>query len=217
MNENAHTGLPATLADDAIGTRQALLNAGRQVFAERGYDGASVRAITAEAGANLGAITYHFGTKEAFYDAVIDSTIAPFVSAVLEAVSGAGTPLDRIEAGVRSYFGYLWRHPEIPRLILQSVVAGGMPPAAALRHLQRLLGALVALVVAGQAEGTIREGDAAVMGLGIVSQSLHLVVMRAALRAVGGLELEDEETRLRLVDQLVEFVRAGLSSREGRT
>jgi len=44
------------------GTPEALIAAGRALFTERGYDAASVRAITAAAGVNLGAITYHFGS-----------------------------------------------------------------------------------------------------------------------------------------------------------
>jgi AcrR family transcriptional regulator len=54
------------------GTAAALLEAGRVLFAERGYEGASVRAITAHACANLGAITYHFGSKRDLYDRVVE-------------------------------------------------------------------------------------------------------------------------------------------------
>ncbi len=58
-------------------TRDRILTVARALFAQHGYRGASVRAITKEAGANLGAVTYHFGTKDALYDAVIDSLVRP--------------------------------------------------------------------------------------------------------------------------------------------
>jgi AcrR family transcriptional regulator len=52
-------------------TAETLVETARAVFARYGYDGASVRAITAEAGANLAAITYHFGSKRELYDRVV--------------------------------------------------------------------------------------------------------------------------------------------------
>ncbi|MGH7502154.1 MAG: TetR/AcrR family transcriptional regulator [Longimicrobiales bacterium] len=201
---------------NAASTRGALIRAGTRLFAERGFDGASVRAITREAGANLGAITYHFGTKEAFYDAVIEGVVAPFTKRVIAAAETGGSPLSRIEAVVRAYFGHLSEHPEIPRLLLQQVVASGLPPGVALVRLRAVLEAIAAIVEAGQAEGTIREGDARLLGLGVVSQSLHLAVMRRALKELAGIDFSDGEARERLVDHLVQFVRGGLSAGAGK-
>src|SRR6266568_5066457 len=45
-------------------TRTVLLDAAERLFAENGVEGTSVRDITKAAGVNLGAINYHFGTKE---------------------------------------------------------------------------------------------------------------------------------------------------------
>src|SRR6187402_2480935 len=47
-----------------IATRETLLNAAEQLFSEQGIEGTSVRDITRAAGANLGAINYHFGSKD---------------------------------------------------------------------------------------------------------------------------------------------------------
>jgi AcrR family transcriptional regulator len=45
-------------------TKAALLEAAKRLILERGYAGASVRELTAAAGANLGAVNYHFGSRE---------------------------------------------------------------------------------------------------------------------------------------------------------
>lgn len=45
-------------------TARLIIDVAEELFAIHGYNGASVRDITAGAGANLGAVTYHFGTKE---------------------------------------------------------------------------------------------------------------------------------------------------------
>jgi len=58
-------------------TKQRLLDAAETLFAQRGCHATSVRAITREAGANLAAVGYHFGSKEKLIQAVIDRRLAP--------------------------------------------------------------------------------------------------------------------------------------------
>ena len=54
-------------------TRQRLLDAAEQIFAEKGYEGATVREIVTRAGANIAAINYHFGDKERLYIEAVKS------------------------------------------------------------------------------------------------------------------------------------------------
>ncbi len=51
-------------------TKERILDAAEGLFAERGYDGSSLRAITARAGVNLAAVNYHFNSKEALIGAL---------------------------------------------------------------------------------------------------------------------------------------------------
>jgi AcrR family transcriptional regulator len=53
-------------------TRAALIESAGEVFAEVGFEAASIRSICARAGANIAAVHYHFGTKAALYEAVCD-------------------------------------------------------------------------------------------------------------------------------------------------
>lgn len=53
------------------GSRERLLDAAEQLFAEKGYDAASTREITASAGDTLGTFSYHFKSKEALLANVI--------------------------------------------------------------------------------------------------------------------------------------------------
>ena len=55
-------------------TRQRLLEAAGEVFAERGFRMATVRDICQRAKANLAAVNYHFGDKERLYAAVLQYT-----------------------------------------------------------------------------------------------------------------------------------------------
>lgn len=197
-------------------TREALIEAGRKLFSDKGFDGASVREITAAAGANLGAVTYHFGSKDSLYEAVVASTISPLVDRVLAAANGPGNPLDRVEAIVRAYFAHLCDHPELPRLFMRSLLSSGMPPAPAQEYLRRVLTALVGLVREGQAGGSVRPGPPPLMALGMLSHALHLTIMRPALARLAGFDLDDPGQRALAVEHVVRSVRGGLAaSQEG--
>ena len=53
-------------------TRERLLNAAEQLFAEQGISGTALRALTKAAKVTLAAVHYHFGNKEGLLDAVVE-------------------------------------------------------------------------------------------------------------------------------------------------
>ena len=56
-------------------TKDKIIKAASRVFAESGFQGASVRRIVARADVNQAAINYHFGSKEALYRAVLQKAL----------------------------------------------------------------------------------------------------------------------------------------------
>src|SRR5882757_10006546 len=62
-------------------TRTQILDAAERLFAERGYRGTSIRAITDLAGANLAAVGYHFGSKAELLAAVARRVVEPITAA----------------------------------------------------------------------------------------------------------------------------------------
>jgi AcrR family transcriptional regulator len=90
-------------------TRTQILDAAERLFAERGFNGTSVRAITTLAGANLAAVGYHFGSKAELLTAVVRRVIEP-----INAAQSAG--LDRLLA----------RNPDPPVADLIEAFAGPM-------------------------------------------------------------------------------------------
>jgi AcrR family transcriptional regulator len=96
-------------------TKDAILAAAEQLYADKGFTGTSVRAITQAAGVNTAAIHYHFGSKEALIEEMIARRAAPVNRARLAA-------LDAIEA----------RHPDGP-LPLEDLIEAFLGPALRLR------------------------------------------------------------------------------------
>jgi AcrR family transcriptional regulator len=58
-------------------TRSALLDAARAEFAERGFDGATVRVIAERAGVDAAMVNHWFGGKEALFAAALDFPVDP--------------------------------------------------------------------------------------------------------------------------------------------
>lgn len=61
----------------AVDTKDRILDVAERIFADKGFAETSLRSITAEAGVNLAAVNYHFGSKEALLNAVFERRINP--------------------------------------------------------------------------------------------------------------------------------------------
>ena len=207
MNQSLSQTAPAA---PSPATARALIDSGRRLFAGRGFDGASVREITRGAGANLGAVTYHFGSKRGLYEAVLERVLSPLAEHVRETSSEGGAPLDRLERVVRAFFEHLAGNPDMPQLMLQEIAAGRDPPAPVRELLGTVSSTLRGLVLEGQRAGTIRPGDPLLLGLSCVSQPIHLTLVRRMVQRVLGVEMESPEAQGRVVEHAVAFVRAGL-------
>ena len=76
-------------------TKQRILDAAEQLFADAGFEPSSLRAVTKLAGVNLAAIHYHFGGKAALLQAVIERRVGTINAErlrMLDAAQAAGTP-----------------------------------------------------------------------------------------------------------------------------
>jgi AcrR family transcriptional regulator len=91
--------LPATSAGS---TKERILGAAELLFAQRGFDGASLRQLTAAAGVNLAAVNYHFGSKEKLVEQVfrrrLDSLNARRLEALAKLAGREETSLEQLLA-----------------------------------------------------------------------------------------------------------------------
>jgi len=166
--------------------------------------------VTTEAGANLGAVTYHFGSKRALYGAVLEQGLRPLAVRVVEASRSEGPALERMLRVVEAYFAHFDEHPDLPHLLLQEVAAGKKPPAVVLDIVRGLKEAIAGLQVEGTRDGSVRPGDPLLTALSVVSQPVYLALVAPLLRSVGPLDLGDPAIRRRALEHTVAFVRAGL-------
>ncbi len=71
-------------------TRDKLLLVGAEVFAERGFQAATVREICARTGANVAAVNYHFGDKLGLYTEVLRAAVSAADPGVIRAAADRG-------------------------------------------------------------------------------------------------------------------------------
>ncbi|MEZ4385758.1 MAG: TetR family transcriptional regulator [Nannocystaceae bacterium] len=105
-------------------TAEALLAAGRRIFAELGYHGASVRAIAGAAEVNPALVRYHFGSKEGLYTQVLERAMSGLRERLLRAFidDASGDLRGRIQAVVRAYLSHLADDRDVPRLIQRALL-----------------------------------------------------------------------------------------------
>jgi AcrR family transcriptional regulator len=124
-------------------TKEKILDTAERLIGEQGYAATSLRHIIAQAGVNLAAVHYHFGSKEGLLDAVVARKAAPVNDARLawlervEAEAGDG-PLE-VEKVLESFFlptaEVASRNPGFVRLMGQ-MLAEGMMPRIVEKHFQ---------------------------------------------------------------------------------
>jgi AcrR family transcriptional regulator len=100
-------------------TRDGLLAAARTVFARRGYHGASVDEIAAEAGYSTGALYSNFDGKEDLFLALMDREIDEHAREIAEAVGGRDSVAERARGGARQWMIMIDREPELLLLFME--------------------------------------------------------------------------------------------------
>src|ERR1700692_1960735 len=108
--------------------RGLILDAARKVFEVEGLDGASLRAIAAEAGYTPAALYFHFDSKEAIYAEVLRSSLASLGAAVNQAVAKTKRPKQKLQAAAMSFFRFYAENPRDLDLGFY-LFRGGMKPA----------------------------------------------------------------------------------------
>jgi AcrR family transcriptional regulator len=172
------------------GTREAILDAARSRFARSGYDGATIRAIAADAGVDPALVHHFYGTKEKLFVAAMHFPIVP--SEVLRDVVGSSRQR-RGEAVVRTVLG-IWDDPPA-RATALGLLRSAVTNEGAARMLREFVSDAILSLVARAAEPDDADFRAAlvasqVVGLGFARLVLELEPVASAsvdelARAIG--------------------------------
>jgi AcrR family transcriptional regulator len=115
----------------AAARRAQLVEIGRRLFAERGYEATSVEEIAERAKVSKPIVYEHFGGKEGLYAVVVDREIEHIVASIEHAVS-TGTPRARLDGAALAFMTYVKERPEGFAVLLRDAPPskrGGEMPA----------------------------------------------------------------------------------------
>jgi len=158
-------------------TRQRLLEAAEQVFAQHGYHDASIVKITEAAGVGQGTFYLYFDGKKRIFDELVLDLNARVRRAMTEASSQGTTRAESELLGFGAFFRFTGEHPALYRIIRQ---AEFVSPETLQLHYERLSEGYMAGLQQAMAAGEVAEGDPEVLAWSLMGIG-ELVGMRWVL------------------------------------
>ena len=198
--------------------REHILIAAEELFAEKGFDGASVRDIAQQAGVNLAMISYYFGSKEKLLESLVEFR-AGYVYGILEELNKdeSLSPWDKIDRLVDFYVDRILNNLRFHNIMYQesstrSEDIKNKTIAIKLRNLEQI----TKIITDGQQKKLFRQVDVSMtVGtiMGTISYYTHSRTYACITLALDE-NLNDEQYRLglstRLKAHLKQLLRAHL-------
>ena len=201
-------------------TRQALMSAGEELFAQFGFAGASVDRIARRAGVNKAMISYHFRGKAGLYEAILVANLQPLTEKLGVLRGKALPPAERLREYVALFGAMHAEHPALSVMVLREVLSGGGHlTESSLQQLLGLLDCVREIVASGVAQGAFRPVDPTMTHVTIVGS---IVLFFATGRLRQRLASEGRTTGMMpaaedYVRHAQEFILRGLALPEGRS
>ncbi len=140
--------------------RGDILRHATRLFAERGYEGASMGDLAERVGMRKASLFYHFSSKEVLYTEVLDQLIAAVGAQIALAVTADGSFIDRVDALSDAITNVLGEQPYAARLIIREAMDFGPVLRDTLAdHILGVLAVAEAFLVAGADAGELARLD----------------------------------------------------------
>ncbi len=99
--------------------REQLLDIGRSLFAERGFDATSVEEIAQRAGVSKPVVYEHFGGKEGLYAVVVDREMSRLLDSITGALTSSGKPRQVLERAALALLDYIEQSTDGFRILVR--------------------------------------------------------------------------------------------------
>ena len=149
-SREARTTAPARGGEKGRRTAERVLDVAEEVFAEKGFEGATLRDVASRVGIRIPSLYNHFDSKDALYTAVLERGIGPVLRTLAAAAVDDKQSRSRI---LEDTLAMLAERPNLPRLVLHETLAGG-------QHLREMLEGWLGPVLL-QAQNLVESGPAA--------------------------------------------------------
>ncbi|MFJ4278694.1 TetR family transcriptional regulator [Streptomyces massasporeus] len=159
---------------ESADTRDRILTAARDEFAERGYEKTSVRGIAKSAGVDPALVHHYFGTKEQVFEAAITLSFGPALQAPKAIEEG---PLDGVGERLARFFFGIWENPAT-RAPLLAIVRSALTNDTAAAVFRRIIATQVLRRIAVRLELPDAELRAELAAAQLVGTAILRYVLR---------------------------------------
>lgn len=110
---------------EKIDKKDHILDVAERVFSDVGFDGASTRMISGEAGVNMAMLNYYFGSKEGLFLAIFERRIATFKTLLVDINSDEQTTAwEKIEKYIEMYVERIFSNNCFQKMLYQELSMG---------------------------------------------------------------------------------------------
>jgi TetR/AcrR family transcriptional regulator len=111
---------------NAAASQETILEAALEAFAQRGYDGVSVRELNRQIGVSHNLVHHYFGSKDALWRAAIDHGLNRVNEAWrLDDLGPDADPVEKMKVGLRRFLEVTARAPSVQRIMEYEAAIGG--------------------------------------------------------------------------------------------
>lgn len=200
---------------NATRSREAILVAAEELFAQLGYDSTSLHQVGMKAGVSRGTPGYFFGSKEALYQAVLERCFRRVRDAVRSgrdrALASQEPPEVVLAGAVAEYFDFIMANPNFVRLMEREALSG----AEQLKQLPSAGIAADAVAALSDELGldTSQGVEAAHLVLSIIGLCWFPAVHASTVMPALGFDAEDPAFREQRKQYVVDLVLQGVQGR----
>ena len=194
--------------------KEHIINKAIELFAEKGFEGTSIRDLAAKAEVNVAMVNYYFGSKEKLFEAMVELKAA-YLKGVIEEVSKDNSlnEIQKLDRIVESYVNKMFSNRLFHRIIHQelmvhqreniqdSIINIVSPNSLAIRN----------LIESGIRKGTFRKVDAPLVIASIFGTFNHVLLSKKMCNKLLDknpeyVPYEDPKFKKRLIDYLLDLL-----------
>jgi TetR/AcrR family transcriptional regulator len=102
-------------------SEEKILDAAKEVFTEKGFDGTRMEEISQRAGINKALLHYYYRSKEKLFNAIFELVMGDLFREAMEKMTSDIPLFEKIEFFVEMYINLLRRNPHIPVFVISEL------------------------------------------------------------------------------------------------
>src|ERR1700722_19764087 len=126
VGKSVEATVAAKASGNAAASQETILEAALEAFAQRGFDGVSVRELNRQIGVSHNLVHHYFGSKDALWRAAIDYGLNRVNEAWrLEDLGPDADPVEKMKVGLRRFLEVMAHSPSVQRILEYEAAIGG--------------------------------------------------------------------------------------------